>query len=48
VFVQLPGRSGAFGYADIFTMDADGSDIRQVTASTFWDFRPDWGTAPPS
>ena len=47
VFVQLPG-SGAFGNADIFTMNADGSDIRQVTASTFWDFRPDWGTAPPS
>jgi hypothetical protein len=34
--------------ADIFTMNADGSGIRQVTTSTFWDFRPDWGTAPPS
>jgi Tol biopolymer transport system component len=46
VFVQIP--SGPLGYADIFTMNADGSDIRQVTMSTFWDFRPDWGTAPPS
>jgi TolB protein len=43
VFVQVPG-SGRFGYADIFTMNADGSDIRQVTTSTFWDFRPDWGS----
>jgi TolB protein len=47
VFVQIPG-SGPFGNADIFTMNADGSDIRHVTASTFWEFRPDWGTAPPS
>jgi TolB protein len=46
VFVQTP--SGPLGYADIFTMNADGSDIRQVTTSTLWDFRPDWGTAPPS
>jgi Tol biopolymer transport system component len=45
VFVQVPG-SGQFGYADIFTMNADGSDVREVTTSTFWDFRPDWGTAP--
>lgn len=43
VFVQLPG-SGPFGFADIFTMNTDGSDIRQVTTSTFWDFRPDWGS----
>jgi Tol biopolymer transport system component len=47
VFVQIPG-SGPFGYADIFTMNADGSNARQVTTSTFWDFRPDWGTAPSS
>jgi Tol biopolymer transport system component len=46
VFVQIP--SGPLGYADIFTMNADGSDIGQLTTSTFWDFRPDWGTAPPS
>jgi TolB protein len=46
VFVQI--RSGPLGYADIFTMNADGSAIRQVTTSTLWDFRPDWGTAPPS
>jgi Tol biopolymer transport system component len=45
VFVQDP--SGPLGYADIFTMNADGSAIRQVTTSTLWDFRPDWGTAPP-
>ncbi len=46
VFVRIP--SGPLGYADIFTMNADGSDIRQLTTSTFWDFRPDWGTAPSS
>jgi Tol biopolymer transport system component len=45
VFVQDP--SGPLGYTDIFTMNADGSAIRQVTTSTLWDFRPDWGTAPP-
>jgi TolB protein len=46
VFVQVPG-SGPFGYSDIFTMSADGSDIRQVTTSpALWDYRPDWGTAP--
>jgi TolB protein len=47
VFVQVPG-GGPFGYSDIFTMNADGSAINRVTSSTFWDFRPDWGTAPPS
>jgi TolB protein len=46
VFVQVP--SGPLGYADIFTMNADGSGTRQVTTSTLWDFRPDWGVAPPS
>jgi Tol biopolymer transport system component len=45
VFVQIPG-SGPFGYADIFTMSADGSDIQQVTKSTLFDFRPDWGSQP--
>ena len=44
VFVQIP--SGPLGYADIFTMNADGSDIRQVTKSTLFDFRPDWGSQP--
>ncbi len=44
VFVQIPG-SGPFGNADIFTMNADGSAIRQVTTSSLFDFRPDWGTA---
>ena len=45
VFVQVPG-SGPFGNPDIFTMNADGSGIYQVTTSTLFDFRPDWGTAP--
>ncbi len=47
VFVQVPG-SGPFGFTDVFTMNADGTDISRVTSSTFWDFRPDWGTAPPT
>jgi Tol biopolymer transport system component len=42
VFAQVPG-GGPFGYSDIFTMNADGTDINRVTSSTFWDFRPDWG-----
>jgi TolB protein len=46
VFVQ--GPSGPLGYTDIFTMNADGSHIHQITTSPLWDFRPDWGTAPPS
>ncbi len=45
-FVEVPGR-GPFGNADIFTMNADGSGIYQVTTSTRFDFRPDWGTVPP-
>jgi Tol biopolymer transport system component len=44
VFAQSPA-TGPFGYRDIFTMDADGSGIRQVTMSTLFDYRPDWGTA---
>jgi Tol biopolymer transport system component len=44
VFEQDPA-TGPFGYGDIFTMDADGSDIRQVTTSTLFDYRPHWGTA---
>jgi TolB protein len=46
VFVQIPG-SGPFGYADIYTMNADGSDTYRVTTSSLFEFRPDWGTAPP-
>ena len=45
VFAQAPA-SGPFQYTDIFTMNADGSVIRQVTTSTLFDYRPDWGTAP--
>jgi TolB protein len=43
VFVEVPG-SGHFGYADVYTMQADGTDVRQVTNSLFWDFRPSWGS----
>ncbi len=45
VFAQTPGSRG-LGYSDVFTMNADGSGINQVTSSTFWDFRPDWGSQP--
>jgi Tol biopolymer transport system component len=45
VFVEVPG-SGHFGFADVFTMRSDGTDLRQVTNSVFWDFRPDWGPRP--
>jgi Tol biopolymer transport system component len=43
VFAQTPG-SGPFGFSRIYTMNADGSDVRPMTSSTFWDFRPDWGS----
>jgi len=45
VFAQSPG-SGRFGFNDIYTMKADGSDIRQVTATVLFEKRPDWGSQP--
>jgi Tol biopolymer transport system component len=46
VFVQIPGN-GPFGYADIYTMNADGSGTYQVTTSSLFEFRPDWGIVLP-
>jgi Tol biopolymer transport system component len=43
VFVLFPG-DGPNGFADVYTMNTDGSDIHQVTTSKLWDFRPDWGS----
>jgi Tol biopolymer transport system component len=31
------------GHAGIYTADADGSDIQQVTSSPTFDATPDWG-----
>jgi TolB protein len=45
-FVQQPG-SGKLGYTDVFTMslvNGHASDIRPVSTSVMWDFRPDWGS----
>ena len=39
---SVTSPSGPRVYADLFAMNADGSGIRQVTTSTFWDFRPEW------
>jgi TolB protein len=45
VFAQSPG-SGRFGFTDIYTMKADGSDIRQITSTVLFEKRPDWGSQP--
>jgi TolB protein len=45
VFAQSPG-TGRYGWTDIYTMKADGSDIRQVTSTVLFEKRPDWGTHP--
>jgi TolB protein len=45
-FVQQPG-AGRLGYTDVFTMslvNGHASDIRPVSTSVLWDFRPDWGS----
>ena len=41
-FAHNPGI-GRFGFADIYTMNADGTNIRQVTQTPLWDSEPDWG-----
>jgi TolB protein len=43
VFGQSPG-SGRFGWNDIYTMQADGSDIRKITSTVLFEKRPDWGS----
>ena len=42
---KSPG-SGREGAADVYVMNADGSNIRPVTRTRLWDSGPDWGTAP--
>jgi Tol biopolymer transport system component len=42
---RTPG-TGPEGAADVFVMDADGSDIRPVTQTRLWDSGADWGRAP--
>jgi TolB protein len=39
------GSTGVAGQADIFVMRADGTAIRQVTHTKFWESAPDWGPA---
>lgn len=36
-------KAGVAGQADVFTMQADGRDIRPVTQTARWDSAPDWG-----
>jgi Tol biopolymer transport system component len=46
VFVQIPTGPRGYTHTDIFTMNADGSGLQQVTTSAHFDFRPDWGSQP--
>jgi Tol biopolymer transport system component len=43
VFERVDAATGA---DDIYTVDADGSNLRQVTTSPTGDVMPDWGAAP--
>ena len=38
------GKADAGAIADVFVMQADGTDIRPVTQSALWDAAPDWGS----
>jgi Tol biopolymer transport system component len=37
-------KGDAGGQVDLFVMNADGTGIRPILASPFWDSAPDWGT----
>jgi Tol biopolymer transport system component len=43
VTAMVPG-AGAPGNADVFVMDADGTDLHDVTDTVQWDSGPDWGS----
>ncbi len=44
VTARTPGV-GPEGAADVFVMNADGSNIRQVTKTRLWESSVDWGLA---
>jgi Tol biopolymer transport system component len=37
--------SGVGGKADLYTMRANGTDVRRLTRTRLWDSAPDWGSA---
>jgi len=43
VFAHQPG-TGPFGFADIYEMNANGSDIVPIIHQDLWESEPDWGT----
>jgi Tol biopolymer transport system component len=46
-FAHTPGSGEPDEFADIFSMRADGSDVRLVTrTATHWEEQPNWGPAP--
>ncbi len=42
---RLPGAGNA-GNADLYVMNADGSEMNDITNSDRWDSAPDWGPTP--
>jgi len=42
---KAPGE-GAAGNADVYIMNVDGTDRRNLTQSPRWDSAPDWGPRP--
>jgi Tol biopolymer transport system component len=45
-FLLGTGRGPGTGQEGIYTANANGTDLQQVTSSPTFDHQPDWGTHP--